>query len=98
VVEDVDIQLLAAQHGFADGQIDIGIVPRIEGIQRRTSAEQCGHHHSKKEQKHLFARTYSYFHESLCQYSGAKVRKKAKMLKSEKVKKLKRLKKRTILK
>ena len=59
VVKDVDIEFLAAKHGVSYRHIDIGVVPRIERIKERASAEyryeKCG----KKEQKKLFHGTHS---------------------------------------
>ena len=54
VVEDVDIKLLACEHGIAYCHIDIGIVPRIERVKERAGAEQGDEKHSKEEQKKLF--------------------------------------------
>ena len=53
VVEDVHIEFLAAQHGVAYGHIDIRVVPRIERIEQRASAQQGDEDHRKEEQERL---------------------------------------------
>ena len=56
VVEDVDIEFLAAKHGVADRHIDIRIVPRIERIEVRASAEHHGDKHRKEDEEAVFHR------------------------------------------
>ena len=51
VVEDVNIKLLAAKHGVADRHINVGVVPRIERIKERASAEQGNEKHCKEEEE-----------------------------------------------
>ena len=50
MVEDIDIEFLALKHGVADGHIDAGVIPRVEGIDERTCAEQRHEKHGKEEQ------------------------------------------------
>ena len=54
VVEDVHVQVLAAEHGVADGHIDMGIVPRIERVEEGAGAVQRGDERCKYEQEYGF--------------------------------------------
>ena len=52
VVEDVNIQFPAAEHGVSYGHIDVGVVPRIERIEERAGAEQCNEKHCIEEKEY----------------------------------------------